>query len=163
VTIPPSVHSLRPPVTSAQWWASRMAVATVAGLAGVVGTLSYSHMRQLAQAHGQADWHVHAFPLSVDGVEIVSVRLAALDRPGCRHGGQSRRQHRHRPPDPVSRVIAGWPALARREDMVTREEVRCEMSHLVKLFAAIVGAITSIAPPQGLASKKSAESATRRI
>jgi hypothetical protein len=29
-------------------------------------------MRQLAEEHGQAGWHAHAFPLSVDGIEIVT-------------------------------------------------------------------------------------------
>jgi hypothetical protein len=42
------------------------------GLAGIAKALSYSHMRQLAAAHGEAGWHAHALPLPVDGVEIVS-------------------------------------------------------------------------------------------
>jgi len=40
-------------------------------LAGIAGATSYSHMRQLGQAHGDAGWHAHAIPLSVDGIEIV--------------------------------------------------------------------------------------------
>ncbi len=43
-------------------WVSRAAGATVAGLAGIAGAISYSHMRQLAAAHGDAGWHAHAFP-----------------------------------------------------------------------------------------------------
>jgi len=38
--------------------------------------------------------------------------VAALDRAGGRHGRKPCRQHRHRHPDPISRIIAGWPAVA---------------------------------------------------
>jgi len=61
-------------------WISRAATATVAGLAGIAGAISYSHMRQLAAAHGQAGWHAHAFPLSVDGIEIVASLVLLADR-----------------------------------------------------------------------------------
>jgi hypothetical protein len=62
----------------------RTATVTVTGLAGA---LSYSHMRQLAETHGQAGWHAHALPLSVDGVEIVaSLVLLANHRTGRRSG-----------------------------------------------------------------------------
>jgi len=106
-------------------WISRTVAATVAGLAGVAGALSYSHMRQLAWDHGQAGWHAHAFPLSVDGVEIVaSLVLLADRRAGRRSGwlpwaslaagtvGSLAANIATAHPDPVSRVIAGWPALA---------------------------------------------------
>lgn len=89
-------------------WISRTPTATVAGLAGIAGAISYSHMRQLAAAHGDTGWHAHAFPLCVDGVEIVAslvlladrrrgptVRLAALGRACDRHGRQPGREHRH--------------------------------------------------------------------
>lgn len=72
---------------SADRWVSRTAAATVAGLTGIAGALSYSHMRQLAQDHGEAGWHAHAFPLSVDGLEIVaSLVLLADHRSGRRPG-----------------------------------------------------------------------------
>lgn len=45
---------------------------TVVGLAGVAGAINYSHMRELAERHGEADWRAHAFPLSADGIEIVA-------------------------------------------------------------------------------------------
>lgn len=112
-------------VRPADRWISRAAVATVAGLAGVAGALSYSHMRQLALGHGQAGWHAHAFPLSVDGAEIVaSLVLLADRRAGRRSGwlpwaalaagtaGSLAANIATAHPDPVSRVIAGWPALA---------------------------------------------------
>lgn len=37
---------------------------TIAGLAGIAGAISYSHMRELAAAHGETGWQGHAFPLS---------------------------------------------------------------------------------------------------
>jgi hypothetical protein len=106
-------------------WISRIAAATVAGLAGVAGALSYSHMRHLAQDHGQAGWHAHAFPLSVDGIEIVaSLVLLADRRAGRRSGwlpwtalavgtvGSLAANIATANPDPISRIIAGWPAVA---------------------------------------------------
>lgn len=106
-------------------WINYAAATTVAGLAGVAGALSYSHMRQLAQEHGQVGWHAHAFPLSVDGVEIVaSLVLLANRRAGHRSGwlpwaalaagtaGSLAANIATAHPDLVSRVIVGWPALA---------------------------------------------------
>src|SRR5262249_46147061 len=97
----------------------------VAGLAGIAGALSYSHMRQLAEAHGQSGWHAHAFPLSVDGVEIVaSLVLLASRRTGRRSGWlpwaaliigtppSPAANVAPAQPSAISRVIAGWPALA---------------------------------------------------
>jgi hypothetical protein len=112
-------------VRPADRWISRIAAATVAGLAGVAGALSYSHMRQLAQDHGQAGWHAHAFPLSVDGIEIVASLVLLADRRAGRASGwlpwtalaagtagSLAANIATATPDPVSRVIAGWPALA---------------------------------------------------
>jgi hypothetical protein len=68
-------------------WISRGATATVAGLAGIAAAISYSHMLQLAQDHGQVGWHAHAFPLTVDGIEVVaSLVLLADRRAGHRSG-----------------------------------------------------------------------------
>jgi hypothetical protein len=97
----------------------------VAALAGLAGAISYSHMRQLAAGHGQAGWHGHAFPLSVDGLELVAL-LVLLDdrRRGRRSGwlpwaalitgttGSLAANVATAHPDLISRVIAGWPALA---------------------------------------------------
>jgi hypothetical protein len=44
-------------------------------------------MRQLATAHGDADWHANAFPLSVDGVEIVASLVLLADRRAGRASG----------------------------------------------------------------------------
>jgi hypothetical protein len=94
-------------------------------LAGVAGAISYSHMAELARAHGEVGWRAHAFPVSVDGIEVVaSLVLLAHRRAGTRAGwlpwaalaagtaasvaanvavGAS---------DPVGRVVAGWPVVA---------------------------------------------------
>jgi hypothetical protein len=101
------------------------AAATVVGLAGVAGALSYSHMAELARIHGEVGWRSHAFPVSVDGIEVVaSLVLLAHRRAGTRAGwlpwaaltagtaasvaanvavGAS---------DPVGRLVSGWPAVA---------------------------------------------------
>jgi hypothetical protein len=50
-----------------------MVATTAAGLAGAVGTLPHSHIRQLAPKHGQAGWHTRASLLSVDGIEFVAL------------------------------------------------------------------------------------------
>jgi hypothetical protein len=71
----------------AEKWISRAATATVAGLAGIAGAISHSHMRLLVAAHGDAGWHAHAFPLSVDGVEIVASLVLLADRRAGRRSG----------------------------------------------------------------------------
>ncbi|GAA1889907.1 DUF2637 domain-containing protein [Asanoa iriomotensis] len=97
----------------------------VAGLAIVAGAISFAHMRELATHHGQLGWKSYAFPISVDGLEIVaSLYLVAQRRAG-------------RPPgvipwvalivgtvaslaanvavggaDPIGKALAGWPALS---------------------------------------------------
>ena len=98
---------------------------TVIGLASIAGAISYSHMTELAHAHGETGWRAHAFPLSVDGIEIVaSLVLLADKRAGRRSGrlawlalivgagasfaanvavGGS---------DWIGRAISGWPAFA---------------------------------------------------
>src|SRR2546421_10285075 len=61
--------------------------ATVVGLAGVAGAISYSHMAELARLHGEVGWRSHAFPVSVDGIEVVaSLVLLAHRRAGARTG-----------------------------------------------------------------------------
>jgi hypothetical protein len=99
--------------------------ATVVVLAGVAGAISYSHMAELARLHSEVGWRAHAFPVSVDGIEIVSsLVLLAHRRAGTRAGwlpwaalaagtaasvaanvavGAS---------DLVGRLVAGWPAVA---------------------------------------------------
>ena len=98
---------------------------TVAGLASVAGAISFSHMTELATEHGQTGWHSWAFPISVDGLEVVaSLVLVTQRRVGRRPGwlpwlalgvgtaaslaanvavgGQ----------DVIGRLLAGWPAVS---------------------------------------------------
>jgi hypothetical protein len=60
------------PTGQADTWMRATVTVTVAGLAGIAGAISYSHMRNLAAVHGETGWQAHAFPLSVDGIEIVA-------------------------------------------------------------------------------------------
>ena len=114
-----------PALERADKWISRAAGATVAGLAGIAGAISYSHMRQLAAAHGDAGWHAHAFPLSVDGVEIVASLVLLADRRVGRRSGwlpwtaltigtlaSLAANIATADTGIISRVIAGWPAAA---------------------------------------------------
>jgi hypothetical protein len=114
-----------PTISPADRWISRAAAATVVGLAGIAGAISYSHMRELAQEHGQAGWHAHAFPLSVDGIEIVASLVLLADRRASRRSGwlpwaalvigtagSLAANVATAGPATISRLIAGWPALA---------------------------------------------------
>jgi len=118
-------HTPIPAPDRADRWIGRAAGVTVAGLAGIAGAISYSHMRQLAAAHGDAGWHAHAFPLSVDGVEIVASLVLLADRRTGRRSGwlpwaalavgtaaSLAANIATADADTVSRIIAGWPALA---------------------------------------------------
>lgn len=73
--------------SSADRWVSRAAAGTVAALAALAGAISYSHMRQLAQDYGQAGWYAHAYPLSVDGLEIVASLVLLADHRSVRRPG----------------------------------------------------------------------------
>jgi hypothetical protein len=55
----------------------------VGGLAIVAGAVSFAHMQDLATHHDQLGWKSYAFPISVDGLEIVaSLYLVAQRRAG---------------------------------------------------------------------------------
>jgi Protein of unknown function (DUF2637) len=98
---------------------------TVVGLAGVAGAISYSHMRALAAAHGEAGWQAHTFPLSVDGIEVVASLVLLADRRAGRASGwlpwaalvagtaaSLAANVAAADADVVGRVVAGWPAFA---------------------------------------------------
>jgi Protein of unknown function (DUF2637) len=98
---------------------------TVVGLAGVAGAISYSHMRALAAAHGEAGWQAHTFPLSVDGIEIVASLVLLADRRAGRASGwlpwaalvagttaSLAANVAAADADVIGRVVAGWPAFA---------------------------------------------------
>ncbi|MDG4797192.1 DUF2637 domain-containing protein [Micromonospora sp. WMMD1082] len=97
----------------------------VAGLAVVAGTISFAHMHELATEHDQDGWKAFAFPISVDGLEIVAALYMVVQRRAGRRtgwlpwvalvvgtaaslaanvavGGDS----------VIGKVLAGWPALS---------------------------------------------------
>jgi hypothetical protein len=98
---------------------------TVAGLAGLAGAISFSHMTELAAEHGQTGWRAFAFPISVDGLEIVaSLFLVTQRRAGRRVGilpwvalgvGTAASLAANVAVggnDLIGRALAGWPAVA---------------------------------------------------
>jgi Protein of unknown function (DUF2637) len=98
---------------------------TVVALAVIAASISYSHMHELASHHGEAGWRGHAFPLSVDGIEIVSsLVLLAHQRARTRAGwlpwvaliaGTAASLAANvavGAVDLVGRAVAGWPAVA---------------------------------------------------
>jgi hypothetical protein len=97
----------------------------VGGLALVAGSISFAHMTALAAAHGQAGWKSGAFPVSVDGLELVaSLYILARHRAGRPTGalpwaallvgtGASLAANiAVGGADPVGRALAGWPAVS---------------------------------------------------
>jgi hypothetical protein len=97
----------------------------VAGLAMVAGAISFAHMRELATHHGQTGWKSYAFPISVDGLEIVaSLFLVAQRRAGRPTGwvpwvalvvGTAASLAANVAvggADPIGKALAGWPALS---------------------------------------------------
>jgi hypothetical protein len=97
----------------------------VGGLALVAGAISFAHMTALAAEHGQAGWMSGAFPVSVDGLELVaSLYILARHRAGRRVGalpwaallagtGASLSANiAVGGADPVGRALAGWPAVS---------------------------------------------------
>jgi hypothetical protein len=97
----------------------------VAGLAVVAGAISFAHMAELATRHGQSGWKSGAFPVSVDGLELVaSLYVLAQHRAGRRSGvlpwaallvgtaaslAANVAVGAH---EPVGRALAGWPAIS---------------------------------------------------
>ncbi|MEV4620501.1 DUF2637 domain-containing protein [Asanoa sp. NPDC049573] len=97
----------------------------VAGLAIVAGAISFAHMRELATHHGQTGWKSYAFPISVDGLEIVaSLFLVAQRRAGRPTGwvpwvalivgiaASLAANVAVGGADPIGKALAGWPALS---------------------------------------------------
>jgi hypothetical protein len=84
---PPAAGFRQWPVSAADRAIRVAAGAAVVALAVIAAAVSYSHMRLLAERHGETGWRAHAFPLSVDGIEIVaSLVLLADQRVGRRSG-----------------------------------------------------------------------------
>lgn len=97
----------------------------VGGLAIVAGAISYAHMQNLALEHDQLGWKANAFPISVDGIEVVASLYILAQRRTARPAGwlpwlallvgtlaslaANVAVGGH---DPVGRVLAGWPAVS---------------------------------------------------
>lgn len=97
----------------------------VAALAIVAGAISFAHMVELSQRHDQTGWKAYAFPISVDGLEIVaSLYLVAQRRAGRPTGwipwvalvvgtlaslAANVAVGGH---DVIGKALAGWPALS---------------------------------------------------
>ena len=97
----------------------------VGALAFVAGAISFAHMRELALGHDQFGWKSLAFPISVDGLEIVaSLYLVAQRRAGRPTGwipwvalfvGTAASLAANVAvggADPIGKALAGWPALS---------------------------------------------------
>ncbi|QBI56195.1 DUF2637 domain-containing protein [Streptomonospora litoralis] len=65
-------------------WTTILAVLMLAVIAAVV---SYSHMYELAQRHGEPAWRAALFPLSVDGMIVASSMALLADARHGRRGG----------------------------------------------------------------------------
>jgi hypothetical protein len=98
-------------------WAVRPTPGTLVGPSGPC--------RQNPAAHGEAGWHAHTFPLSVDGIEIVASLVLLADRRTGRRSGwlpwaalaagttpSVAANVAAAGTDLIGRVIAGWPAFA---------------------------------------------------
>lgn len=64
-----------------------MTIAAVLMLAAIAAVVSYSHMFELAQHHGEPQWRAALFPLSVDGMMVVSSMTLLTDARNGRRGG----------------------------------------------------------------------------
>jgi Protein of unknown function (DUF2637) len=97
----------------------------VGGLAIVAGAISFAHMRELATHHDQLGWKSYAFPISVDGLEIVaSLYLVAQRRAGRPTGripwitlivgtlASLAANIAVGGADPIGKALAGWPAVS---------------------------------------------------
>lgn len=98
---------------------------SAAVVAGVAAVASYSHMRDLAAAHGQSPLLANLLPISVDGMLVVASAVMADDRAAGRPVRTWARVSfvvgvaasivanvLAAQPDLVARVISAWPALA---------------------------------------------------
>ena len=97
----------------------------VGGLAIVAGAISFAHMRELATHHDQLGWKSYAFPISVDGLEIVASLYLVAQRRAGRHTGwipwitlivgtaaSLTANIAVGGADPIGKALAGWPALS---------------------------------------------------
>ncbi len=102
-----------------------VAVLTVAGLAGLAATISYQHMVLLAKRHNVFGLDAHAFPICVDGLDLICVLVLLADRRTHRPSGQLpwivltvgtlasiAANVAVAPNNTIARAISGWSAIA---------------------------------------------------
>ncbi|GAA0908724.1 DUF2637 domain-containing protein [Virgisporangium aurantiacum] len=102
-----------------------VAVVTVSGLAALAGWISYHHMLLLARRSGQTGVDAHAFPLTVDGLDLIGVLVLLADRRTGRRSGwlpwtvlsvgtiaSISANIAVAPDNLVARAISGWSAVA---------------------------------------------------
>ena len=102
-----------------------IAVITVSGLAGLAARISYQHMLLLAERAGELGIDAHAFPLTVDGLDLVGVLVLLADRRTRRRPGplpwtvltigtlaSLNANIAVAPNNIVARAISGWTAIA---------------------------------------------------
>ncbi|GAB3450232.1 hypothetical protein GCM10027570_25240 [Streptomonospora sediminis] len=68
-------------------WSRWTTIAAVFLLAAIAAVVSYSHMYELAQRHGEPAWRAALFPLSVDGMIVASSMALLADARHGRRGG----------------------------------------------------------------------------
>ncbi|GAA1749039.1 DUF2637 domain-containing protein [Streptomonospora arabica] len=117
-------------------WSRWTTIAAVFLLAGIAAVVSYSHMYELAQRHGEPAWRAALFPLSVDGMIVASSMALLADARHGRRGGLlpwtllilgsvASLAANIAVADPTlwSRVIHAWPsfALMGAYELLTRE------------------------------------------
>lgn len=106
-------------------WISRTTIGCVAVLALIAGTVSYLHMHELVELHGQPGWVALLTPLSVDGMIVAaSTTLLAESRAGGRGGvlpwgllavgsiASLAANVAVAQPTVAGRLIAAWPSFA---------------------------------------------------
>jgi Protein of unknown function (DUF2637) len=106
-------------------WIRRTTTGCVAVLALIAATVSYLHMHELVELHGQPGWVAALTPLSVDGMIVAaSTTLLADSRAGGRGGilpwallvtgsmASLAANVAVAQPTVVGRVIAAWPSFA---------------------------------------------------
>lgn len=122
-------HPWPPPQPRRLGWADRAtratAMTTVAALAVLAGATSYRHMVTLAERSGQHGADAHAFPLTVDGLDLIGVLVLLTDRRTGRNSGwlpwtvlaigalaSITANIAVAPANPIARAISGWTAIA---------------------------------------------------
>jgi hypothetical protein len=102
-----------------------IAVITVSGLAGLAARISYQHMLLLAERAGELGIDAHAFPLTVDGLDLIGVLVLLSDRRTRRRSGplpwavltigtlaSLTANIAVAPDNIIARAISGWTAIA---------------------------------------------------